>query len=139
MPGSAAFGSRRLLLPAALALAGPAAERQDEPQPAGQRRRDQRDGSNRGSVVQQVGDEPRAATMATARKAVPVMVIRFARRSSRSLSSAGTRTALAPLAIALPQLLEPAAILRLAGLFFDLLDKLLTLRASREVFDEPGE
>ena len=36
-------------------------------------------------------------------------------------------TALATLAIALPQLLELAAVLRLAGLLFDLLDKLLAL------------
>jgi hypothetical protein len=46
---------------------------------------------------------------------------------------------LTPLAIALPQFLEPASILRLAGLLFDLLDELLALWASREVFDEPGE
>jgi hypothetical protein len=45
-------------------------------------------------------------------------------------------TALATLAIALPQLLELAAVLRLAGLLFDLLDKLLAPWASRKILDE---
>ena len=48
-------------------------------------------------------------------------------------------TALPTLAIALPQLLELAAVLRLAGLLFDLLDKLLTPWASREILDELGD
>src|SRR5215204_214372 len=45
-------------------------------------------------------------------------------------------TALATLAIALPQLLELAAVLRLAGLLLDLLDKLLAPWASRKILDE---
>ena len=48
-------------------------------------------------------------------------------------------TALPTLAIALPQLLELAAVLRLAGLLFDLLDKLLAPWASREILDELGD
>ncbi len=48
-------------------------------------------------------------------------------------------TALPTLAIALPQLLELAAVLRLAGLLFGLLDKLLGLWASGEILDELGD
>jgi hypothetical protein len=53
--------------------------------------------------------------------------------------SADAETALPTLAIALPQLLELAAVLRLAGLLFDLLDKLLAPWASRKILDELGD
>jgi hypothetical protein len=48
-------------------------------------------------------------------------------------------TTLPPLAIALAQLLELAAVLRLAGLLFDLLDDLLASWAPREILDELGD
>src|SRR4029453_9160597 len=47
--------------------------------------------------------------------------------------------ALPPLGVSPAELLELAAVLRLAGLLFDLLDQLLALRAAREVLDELGD
>jgi hypothetical protein len=54
----------------------------------------------------------------------------------QSMVSRAPTAALPPLGVALPQLLELAAVLRLAGLLFDLLDELLAPWASREVPDE---